>query len=562
MKISFYNVPISFKNYLIMSFIALLVYLSILIVRVSSPISDYLIIIIYLMVTSSVFISLFYAVKNSKKYGKHTQKAWKTLAIGFLFFAISDSLWYLLGIKSEYAYLISFTYLIAYILLTAGVFLFPGFPFTKEKRFKTFLDMGTVILSAGLTFLVFLFIPAIENNHLSIQLSLLYMGTLILDFALFFALVKLLFSHHNPKTIEPIMILTIGLIVLIITDSLYISNDLKGIYTKNGLLSIGWTISYVLIGLAAFSQATNHQTKFKLFSKSKLISWRLSWIRYPQFLWVIFAYTLLIWSYNFPSNPYTLIISIGVGITIALIFIRQLFVLNENEKLYESAKKEIIRRKKAEKEIKMSLEEKEVLLKEVHHRVKNNLQIILSLLSLQSLHNKDVEYDELLKDSQSRIKSMALIHEKLYHSKNMAMINFADYIPEIVNELLKSYNLNPQVKTNFNIEDIYLDIDTAVPCGLIINELTSNSLKHAFEEGMHGKIMITLHKKENKYELTIKDDGKGIPDDIDPDSSDTLGLKVVNALIHQIDGDIKLNRNNGTEFVIKFKIHDSIHKNY
>ena len=213
---------------------------------------------------------------------------------------------------------------------------------------------------------------------------------------------------------------------------------------------------------------------------------------------------------------------------------------------------DITERKKAEEKIKNSLKEKEVLLQEIHHRVKNNLQIISSLLNLQSHYIKDKKYADMLKESQNRIKSMALIHEKLYQSENLAYINANDYIEILVQTLARSYEVTDIIFT-VNVENVSLIVDYAVPCGLIINELVSNAIQHAFPDGK-GEIIITLRFSGDTIQLKVSDNGIGMPDDMDFRTTDSLGLHLVTILAEdQLDGEITLERNEGTTFCVTFK---------
>jgi Amt family ammonium transporter len=203
-----------------------------------------------------------------------------------------------------------------------------------------------------------------------------------------------------------------------------------------------------------------------------------------------------------------------------------------------------------------SLKEKEVLLREIHHRVKNNMQVISSLLKLQSRNVKDEQQIEMLKESQNRIKAMALIHEKLYRSKDLANIDFNDYIKNLINDLFISYRVSTgKITMKMNIEAVSFGIDTAIPCGLIINELVSNSLKYAFPEGKDGEIKISLRTlEEGDIELIVSDDGIGVPKDLDFRNTESLGLRLITNLTEkQLQGKVELNRNKGTEFQIKFK---------
>jgi two-component sensor histidine kinase/HAMP domain-containing protein len=219
---------------------------------------------------------------------------------------------------------------------------------------------------------------------------------------------------------------------------------------------------------------------------------------------------------------------------------------------------DITERKKSEQQIKASLQEKEVLLREIHHRVKNNLQIISSLLNLQSKRIQDEHALNLLRDSQNRVRSMALIHQKLYDSRDLARIDFAGYLRSLASALFSSYGIGSQgISLKLSVDDIRLDINTAVPCGLIINELIANSLKHAFPTGQ-GEISVDLHPDgDDAVALTVSDNGGGFPEDLDFRKTDSLGLQLVNTLTKQLGGTIELDRSTGTAFKLKFPTSES-----
>lgn len=215
--------------------------------------------------------------------------------------------------------------------------------------------------------------------------------------------------------------------------------------------------------------------------------------------------------------------------------------------------RDITNQKMAEKQIKKSLEEKEALLKEIHHRVKNNLQVISSLINLQSRYIKDEKILEVLKESQNRIKSMALVHEKMYQSEDLTEFDFTEYLRTLVSHLIHSYGCAGKVNLNMDIGEIYLSLDTAIPCSLIINELVSNSLKHAFPQGLKGEIDIKFHKMEdNGFKLVVSDNGIGFPEEMDYRNTDSLGLQLVNSLSKQLRGDISLYNDRGTTFEVIF----------
>ncbi len=229
--------------------------------------------------------------------------------------------------------------------------------------------------------------------------------------------------------------------------------------------------------------------------------------------------------------------------------------------------------KNAEYEIRKSLKEKEVLLREIHHRVKNNLQIISSLINLQSNHLNDPETSETFREIQNRVKSIALLHEKLYQSEDISKINLADYIPHIAVDLYKSYGVSSNIKLDINVDDVFLDINKALPCGLIINELLTNSIKHAFPAdyvrgpangtfasskerslSKEGTISIIIHDNGDICQMMVRDNGIGYPDDLDINNIETLGLRLVDGLRSQLSGEIEIkNDENGAFFKLTFK---------
>ncbi len=227
----------------------------------------------------------------------------------------------------------------------------------------------------------------------------------------------------------------------------------------------------------------------------------------------------------------------------------------ELNKTNESLVAEIALRNKAENEIVTSLREKEMLLKEIHHRVKNNMQVISSLLFMQAKAQKDETIKEILKESQDRIKSIALVHEKLYQSTDLQRIDYTDYLRKITDHLFESYNVDPNLITlNLNAEKAVLHIDKAVPCSLIINEMISNSLKHAFPGGRKGTITIDFKKGVDNYIINYSDDGIGIPEGITFERKESLGMQLIKGLTKQIDGSIVLDRTAGTKYTITFPV--------
>lgn len=245
-----------------------------------------------------------------------------------------------------------------------------------------------------------------------------------------------------------------------------------------------------------------------------------------------------------------------MGFIILLSWDQKEFSVSQVE-ILESLGREVgaaISRIKTEDKIKRSLKEKEILLKEIHHRVKNNMQIISSMLSLQSSYLKDKDAIHALKECQGRIMSMAMIHENLYQSDTLTGIKFADYINRLTKDLFHTYNIDSErIKINIDADEIILDIDTAIPCGLIINEVVTNSIKHAFPDDAEGEIYIQMQQNPEGYNLSLKDNGIGLPENLNINNTTTLGLLLVNSLVRQLEGILEVKRNQGTIFLISFK---------
>ena len=230
-------------------------------------------------------------------------------------------------------------------------------------------------------------------------------------------------------------------------------------------------------------------------------------------------------------------------------------IKNSNNEIIEIAclAHDITENKLNEEKLIQSLKEKEVLLKEVHHRVKNNMQVISSILNLQSSYVKDAYALALLKESQNRIKSMSFIHESLYQTQNFEVVNFTDYIITLSKNLIHSYSVNlDKIKLNLNLDKLFLTLDVSIPCGLIINEIISNSLKYAFPNNQDGDIFLTLKENNNKICIEIGDNGIGIPNNIDIKHTETLGLQLVDTLVEQINATLVLDKSKGTKFLIEF----------
>jgi PAS domain S-box-containing protein len=213
---------------------------------------------------------------------------------------------------------------------------------------------------------------------------------------------------------------------------------------------------------------------------------------------------------------------------------------------------DITDRKRAEEQLRASLHEKEVLLKEVHHRVRNNLQVISSLMSIQADHMNNPESQSAFRDSRFRVRAMALVHEKLYSSGNLASVQFGDYIESVVNELLRSFG-KQGLTVSLDLDPIFLEVDKAIPSGLIVGELVMNVLKHAFPGESHGTLTVALHRvSASTVALTVADNGIGFPKGEDFKTMSSMGMTLLMALVQQVSGTVSLDRAGGTRFAVEF----------
>jgi two-component sensor histidine kinase len=234
----------------------------------------------------------------------------------------------------------------------------------------------------------------------------------------------------------------------------------------------------------------------------------------------------------------------------------------ENARLYRQTEAELLARRQAEERLtallqeeEKLLKEKELLLKEVYHRVKNNLQGVSNLIYLQASYIKDEQVRAMLQQTQDRVQSMALIHEKLYQSQDLARVDFAEYVNSLARHLIYSYQADPNLITlKTRIDNIILDADALIPIGIIVNELVSNALKHAFPNGRGGEIVIELLREaDNRFLLSVGDNGVGLPEQFDLANTASLGLQLVQTLAGSIRGAVEIDRSSGTRVTIRFE---------
>jgi len=231
---------------------------------------------------------------------------------------------------------------------------------------------------------------------------------------------------------------------------------------------------------------------------------------------------------------------------------RAIFDFNNKVVAIKGTGQDITIEKEIQEKIKQSLLEKEILLKEIHHRVKNNLQIISSILNLQAGLLSDETTLNVLRDSQSRIRCMSLVHELLYNTTDFSSINLSEYTGNIVQNILRSYVTAYPIQLKFNVIEIYISLDIAISCGLIINELVTNAIKYAFVDGRNRELTIEISQTDTKVKLVVADNGIGLPNNFDYKNTESLGMQLVVSLVHQIDGEISLDTTSGTKFEITF----------
>jgi two-component sensor histidine kinase len=241
-------------------------------------------------------------------------------------------------------------------------------------------------------------------------------------------------------------------------------------------------------------------------------------------------------------------------IILAVLFVIVLLQLRKKNAQKTKLQDLIINYEQKTKLVEKSLHEKEYLLKEIHHRVKNNLQIVSGILQLQAIHSKNKEFKDIMKQSQNRIQSMALIHQMLYQNDDIRYIPFKSYLEKLSNQIMSGLMIDfNKVKINIITEEIKLDVETAIPLGLIVNELLSNAIKHAYPENQEGVIDVWLkHDSDHQYTLIVADDGVGLPNDFNLESTNTLGLQLVGMLSKQMNSKLMYRVNGGAEFSIKF----------
>lgn len=543
----------SFKNAIITALAVTLGYIciSVLLGGVSSfgvIFSD----VVPMMLDISVLLIFIHAAEFSSMQNSRLRKVFLILAASIFLYLIGDITWAILELvihQQPFPSIADIFYISFYPLFALGIYYIPKTPLSQREKLKFIVDAAVVGITFCLIFMVFLVMPTIKSNGdmMGTTLSLAY---LIGDILLFIALMKLLFNHFKSIRPEFLALLGMGILAMILTDGIYTYQSLHGTYISGGILDAGWVLSFVLMGLAGLLQVNTLKNSFGI---SKSLMWLRNFSFSPNLpiVSVIIAYILLI-LVSYYSISDLLYVELGVGSIVFLVMFRQLVTMNENKDLYLAATKEIERRKLVENDLKESIKEKEILMRELNHRVKNNLQVLSSLLNLQKFYVNGEEAVHVLQSTQNRVNSMALVQGML-HESNLSTVDLSVYIPQLLDGIFNIYNVDDCINVLLNVEPVFMNIETAVPFGLVISEIVSNSVKYAFPGGS-GEISLDFHSFDGRFELIVGDDGVGLPENIDLSNvKGSLGLQLVKILSKQLDASVELKRNPGTTFNIKFK---------
>lgn len=538
-----------------------------------------------------VTITLYYAARLTATTYPQQAGSWRWWVVAFSFYALGDFSWAVYEIilqEAPFPSIADLFYLMYFVFMWLGLTRFPVDQTSTRERRLVLLDNLIVILGAGLAFWYFLINPLIiatgDVDFITILLAVEYP---ILDLVIFWALLTFFRNRLQKTSSIPLNFFGFGLFSYVITDVYFAYGSINETFISGSYIDLGWTIGSIFFALAAIAQMKSifrQRDQSPAVELAKTESFR-SWPLYLPYFWMIVSYGVLI--ANATLNPGFLPIYLAVGIIIGLVVFRQVLTMNDNERLLNQVEWELTERKRIQEDLHLmnleldqrvqdrtkdifitnqllsqtnekleeTLREKEVLLKEIHHRVKNNLQLISSLLNLQGDKIKDTSTLRALRDSQARVRSMALIHQKLYQSNNIAKIEFGEYAQNLSKDLFRSYQPTlGEVQLKIQVDIIFLDLDTAVPCGLILNELMTNTLKYAFPNGRKGTIWVDLHiDADQTVNLRVADDGMGFPSDLDVANAESLGLQLINSLTKQMDGNLEIENINGTAIRISFK---------
>lgn len=501
------------------------------------------------LISLVVVAALLYAAFYSKRYGRQYFYSWILLGIAMALYSIGSfingyfEVFY--GIQ-QFPSVADVFYALFYLFFVLGLFLMTRLKsesIKPYKHYKNILDALIIVISLAMIIQIALFsLPTVTNHldHLSIAIST---GYILMDLILLFILVYFMFNLSGSEKTLPFLLLALGIGLKIASDLGFFFESLLGAYKLGSVFDLILVVSYCIIGFAAMTQISSYGLdieesllKFRSLFKSEIFS-------YMPLMAIFFAFiAIIVISYYYSISSFIESV-IGISAILVLAVTRQILTLKEGKKVQGMLLK--------------SLKEKDVLLKEVHHRVKNNMQIIASLFNLQQKSIQDPDSLSAFNDTKNRVNTMAMVHESLYHTDDLSNLDIAQYIENLLTSLYRTYVTNRElVNMEMDVERVNMNLNTAIPLGLIINELITNSLKYAFPEGKKGNIALGLYSEDGGHALYVVDDGIGLPEEIDIKNTESLGMQLVTTLVEQIEGTIELNRKGGTGFIIKFQDKD------
>lgn len=542
--------------------------------------------------TAAATFALGLMARQTTRDKERSHLGWGFLTLALLVTAIGDAVWWIIQNAQGEVPLPSLAepfYLAFYPLFAAGLVLFPAMPHLPGQRLQLALDVSGAMLAGILLFWAFGIGPLLQRESaggLEIAAAVAYPAG---DLALLAALLLLLNRRVSPASEPALKLLAAGSAIMLVTDSLFSYQVVGDTYISGGFLDLGFTLTYILFALAAIRALSLRSAAKPVSAASRQDDMGVqvaSWSAALPYVAVLLAFTLLVWDHFHPTGVEFPVLVAVLGSIVVLMAARQILGIRENRALQQAQRDlnerllrardelearveartweltranaaleaEVQQHQIAETQLRTSLQEKEVLLKEVHHRVRNNLQVVYSLFSLQSHTASDRAVAEALREGQTRIKTMSLIHEKLYGSPDLAHIDFGDFLRNLVKHLYTTYQVNPATITlDLDVIDAWVSIDTAVPCGLIVNELLSNSLKHAFPGGRKGSVAVRLARADgNRLRLAVTDNGVGLPPGLSFQEARSLGMQLARILAGQIDGHIEVESTRGTRVEITF----------
>ena len=548
---------------------------------------------LFLSVESALPLAVALFATHRMGRGDPRYKSMFVLTLAFLFNALAHASWTGLVIARRTPQPPSppdLFFALFYLTFVVGIALHPAATRASFTRTRLVLELAAAFLAAGLLFWAFGIAPIYGpdlGGILMRRLAVLYPASAA---ALFAALMFFLRNRVPGLSRTAMILLWLGAAARLLNDAVFSYQLVAGTYVDGGYGDLGYSVSAICFALGLLRQWQYSNEYRADEANSTLDSEGVALVPWNEFVpqvGLITAFGLLVWMYFNPSMLNFSVVAITSGLILALLMAREVIAFKEIETLYarerelvaglrrghdelerrvhertaelEKANEALVEHaaklEQARMDAQVSLVEKEALLQEVHHRVKNNLQVVSSLLSLQWRSTKDSRAAAALLESQARLRTMALIHEKLYRSADLTRINFGDYLHCLLDHLITLYAPNPLKATiQIEVEPVPLSLDAAVPCGLIINELVSNAFKHAFPGARQGTISIGLHELGNgRLELSVVDDGIGLPAEIEVDRSRTLGLKLVASLTRQIEGELDIDRATGTAYRLRFK---------